>query len=111
MELNVAPAGNYRIKDKILMAGSGRSGACPHVTMEILSDLIRTNGLETLVGLRANETAKRSWMTYGSDRNALMEEAGYAAVNAAGGFFDKTVTAHIRNFSAGIAAADIARHL
>jgi hypothetical protein len=107
MALNVRPVSSYQRHEGMLQSGGCESTASPEIPMEILSDLIRSNDLDGLVFARSDEASKKSWICFGGLSSAIMEEAAHAAVAAAGGFFDESVSSHIRDFSAGIAASDV----
>ncbi|MCE6958732.1 hypothetical protein LAZ40_06685 [Cereibacter sphaeroides] len=111
MELHMRSLSRYDREKGMLSPRSDRSGGAPHIVLELLSDLVRSNGLEPLVAPRAAETAQMPWVCFGDERHLLLQEAGHAAVHAAGGVFDASVTARIRDFSAGIAASDVSRHV
>lgn len=111
LHLKLQPVPSHQIRDGLLTPNNDRGGACPHLPAVILSDLIRTQGLADLVTARAQRVGSMPWICFGSGDAVHLAEAGHAIVHAAGGFFDKTVEARIRDFSAAIAAKDVELHL
>jgi hypothetical protein len=86
-------------------------GACPHLPMMILSELVRANDLMARVAQRARIAGERPWLHFGDEHTAPIDDAGHALVHAAGGIFDPSVLSGIERFSAGIAAQGVERHL
>lgn len=111
MQFSIAPQRRYGRMEEHLRPSSDRMGGSAHIPMAILSDLIRAGAQHILVA-RANEDAgAKSWVCFGDERAALMQDAGMAAVAASGGFFDSAVVDRLRDFSASIAAKDVERNL
>jgi hypothetical protein len=109
--LSMRPVPSYQRHEGMLTHGSDRSGACPQISLRILSDLIRSVGLTDLVTPRALEVGALPWISFGDERRVLLEDAGHAMVHAAGGMWDRTVDDRLTAFWAGIAARDVERHL
>lgn len=111
IQLTLKPVPARQRQEGMLTPSSDRSGACPEIPLRILSDLIRSAGLDASVHQRAEEAGRTPWVSFGGERHALLEEAGHAIVHAAGGLFDPSVERRIAAFWAGIAAQDVERHL
>ena len=111
LQLALKPVPARQRQEGMLTPSSDRSGACPEIPLRILSDLIRSAGLDASVHQRAEEAGRTPWVSFGGDRHALLEEAGHAIVHAAGGLFDCSVERRMAAFWAGIAAQDVERHL
>lgn len=105
----LSPVRRYNDTIDALTPSSGRDGVVPGAFTEIVSDLIRSNGLEAQVLARNPEIGNLPWITY--SHSPLLEELGYALAHRAGGLFDASVTATIRDYSASIAAMDMRNHL
>lgn len=111
MEVIAAPQSSYRRHEQHLHPGSDRMGGSAHIPMTILSGLVRSIGQAGRVQEANRETGQRSWVSFGDSRSVLLQDAGMAVVAASGGFFDQDVADRIRDFSAGIAASDVARNM
>lgn len=97
--------------DGALMPRPRRTGAGFAGTFAALSEIIRDAGLGDLVAAREAVISHTPWNTSGVGYFQDLEEAGYAAVHASGGFFDAAAGDHIRNFSNDIAARDVAKNI
>ena len=109
--LEAGPARRYPGQSETLTPNVSSIGACPHLPMMILSDLIRANGLMPLVAPRAEIAGSRPWIQYGNERDVPVRDAGHAIIHASGGLYDASVQDRVARFSAGIAAHDVGRHL
>lgn len=97
--------------DGALMPASRRTGPGFPETFAALSEIIRDSGLAHLVSEKDAVISHTPWHTTGVGYFQDLEEAGYAAVHASGGFFDAAAGAHIRQFSADISAQDVAKNI
>lgn len=109
--LTLTPQRRYDEAEGYLWPSAGRDGLMPSILMEIVSDIIRTNGLDGTIPDRAAAAATKSGVSWGSGNTCPLQELGYAAVHGAGGVFDASVTALIREYSARVAAHCLSDHL
>lgn len=104
--VKLAPSAMDR-DDGLLKPASGRDGVMPHLFMETLALLLRANGFENEIRAREAEISSHGWICYGSGNAPALQEIGHGLVHRAGGIWDATVSAGLREFSAEIAACDM----
>lgn len=104
--VKLAPSAMDR-DDGLLKPASGRDGVMPHHFMKTLAGLLKANGFENAIRAREAEISSHGWICYGSGNSPALQEIGHGLVHRAGGIWDATVTAGLREFSVEIAACDM----
>lgn len=90
---------------RLFIPNRSRFAQVPDPVLPVLSEILRAAGLETRVTARNAEVGQTAWSSTGITHFTRLEEAGHAAVCAAGGMFDATVSARIAAFRDVLARA------
>lgn len=78
----------------------------PDPALVILSAFLRRTGLDARVAEANAEVGAFPWSASGVAHFTALEEAAYAAVCAAGGLFDETVSRRVRDFAEALLRAE-----